>query len=273
MRRLRVKLRNIDPHSIKVPEVRVTAQFDEELYQQFKDSIAQVGAITPPICYEVEKELVLCDGLHRLQEAIASGASTISVVVIPGDMIDVLTKNIFLDHLRGKTPVSQMVKVIKTLYQEYNLDPDQIKERTGLTRDYIEKLIKISGASPVVQDALDQGTIGIGHAFELSRLPYPIQQEEIIAKHQVWRFKVPELHEQVNAVLKEMDLLKQAPPPSLPGGSPPPPKYACEGCHEIIEPRYLRPVMLCPNCFGEVWRLARTQVTASQEDAKKTVPP
>lgn len=268
-----MKLRKVDPHSIKVPEVRVTAQFDEDLYQQFKDSIATVGQITPIICYEVERVMVLCDGLHRLQEAIASGESTVDVVVIPGDMVDVLTKNILLDHLRGKTPVSQMVKVIKTLYQEYNLDPDQIKEKTGLTRDYIEKLIRISGSSPVVQEALDQGIIGIGHAFELSRLPYPIQQEEVIAKHQVWRYTVKELHEQIDAVLQQMELIKTAPPVPPSGESRPPVQYACEGCHETIEPRYLRPVMLCPNCFGEVWRLAKAQVVVSQEDAEKTVPP
>ena len=254
-----MKLRNVDPHSIKVPEVRVTAQFDEELYQQFKDSIAKVGSVAPPICYEVEKELVLCDGLHRLQEAINNGESTISVVVIPGDMVDVLTKNIFLDHLRGKTPVSQMVTVIKTLHQEYNLDSDQIKEKTGLTRDYIEKLVRISEASPVVLDALDRGVIGVGHAFELSRLPYPIQQEEILARHQVWRFTVKELHDQIDAVLRERENIKQAPPPTTKGEPPPPPQYACEGCHQIIEPRYLRPVMLCPNCFGEVWRLGKTR--------------
>jgi len=254
-----MKLRKIDPHSIKIPEVRVTAQFDEELYQQFKDSIAAVGSITPPICYEVKGELVLCDGLHRLQEAIASGDSTIPVVVIPGDMVDVLTKNIFLDHLRGKTPVSQMVNVIKTLSKEYGLDSDQIKEKTGLTRDYIEKLIRISEASPVILGVLDQGVIGVGHAFELSRLPYPIQQEEILARHQVWRFTVKELHDQIDAVLKEMDLLKQAPPLTPPGEPPKPPQYACEGCHQTVEPRYLRPVMLCPNCFGEVWRLGKTR--------------
>lgn len=264
-----MKLRKVDPHSIEVPEVRVTAQFDEELYQQFKDSIATVGQITPPICYEVDGELVLCDGFHRLQEAIASGESTVDVVVIPGDMVDVLTKNILLDHLRGKTPVSQMVKVIKTLYQEYNLDPDRIKEKTGLTRDYIEKLIKISGASPVVQDALDQGIIGIGHAFELSRLPYAIQQEEVIAKHQVWRYTVKELREQIDAVLQQMELIKTAPPQAPISERREPPKYACEGCHETIEPRYLRPVMLCPNCFGEVWRLAKAQVSPKVEVAKE----
>lgn len=268
-----MELRNIDPHSITVPEVRVTAQFDEELYQQFKDSIAAVGSITPPICYEVEGELILCDGLHRLQEAIASGESSIPVVVIPGDMIDVLTKNIFLDHLRGKTPVSQMVTVIKTLSKEYGLDSDQIKEKTGLTRDYIEKLVRISEASPVVLDGLDRGVLGVGHAFELSRLPYPIQQEEILARHQVWRFTVRELHDQIDAVLKEMELLKTAPPATPPGEPPPPPQYSCEGCHQTVEPRYLRPVMLCPNCFGEVWRLGKAREEPKVVVEDKGAPP
>jgi len=257
-----MKLRRVDPHSVKVPEVRVTAQFGEDLYEQFKSSIAEIGQITPPICYEVDKELILCDGWHRLQEAIAAGDSTIDVVVIPGDMLDVLTKNIFIDHLRGKTPVSQMVKVIKTLNTEYGLDSDNIKEKTGLSRDYIEKLIKISEASPVVLESLDRGLIGVGHAFELSRLTYPIQQEEVIAKHQVWRFTVKELHEQVDAVLQQMELIKQSPPASPPGAQPRVVEYRCEGCGEVIEPRYLRPVMVCPSCYGKLWRLGKDQPPA-----------
>jgi len=264
-----MKLKKIDPHIIKVPEVRVTAQFDVELYERFKDSIKAIGQISPPICYEVEGELVLCDGLHRLQEAIAGGLTSIDVAVIPGDMVDVLTKNVFLDHLRGKTPVAQMIQVIKTLYQEYNLDPDEIKDRTGLSRDYIEKLIRISEASPEVLRALDQGVIGIGHAFELCRLPYPIQQEEVIAKHQVWRFSVKELHEQIDAVLEQLEQIKREPPVPPPGGPRKPVEYKCEGCHESVEPRYLRPVMLCPNCFGEVWRLSKVKSTTEEAVAKE----
>lgn len=264
-----MKLRRVDPKTIKVPEVRVTAQFDEELYQQFKESIKAVGQITPPIVYQVGEELILCDGLHRLEEAIKSGESSVDVVVIPGDMVDVLTKNIFLDHLRGKTPVSQMVKVIKKLYEEFNLDPDQIKEKTGLTRDYVEKLIKISQASPVVQDALDQGIIGVGHAFEISRLPYALQQEEVIAKHQVWRWTVKELHDQVDTVLKELELIAKQPPPAGPAETKRPIQYVCEGCKEIVEPRYLRPVMLCPDCFGNVWRLAKARASKEEETSEK----
>ncbi len=268
-----MKLRKINPHDIKVPEVRVTAQFDEELYQRFQDSIKAVGQITPPICYEVGEELILCDGLHRIQEALANEETTIDVVVIPGDMVDVLTKNIFLDHLRGKTPVSQMVMVIKTLYQEYNLDPDQIKEKTGLTRDYIEKLLRISQASPSVQKALDEGIIGVGHAFELSRLPYAIQQEELIAKHQVWRFSVKELHEQIDNVLREMQNIAEEGPPTPVTEPRPVATYHCEGCKDEVEPRYLRPVMLCPDCFGEVWRLAKSRPAPEVEAVEETPTP
>lgn len=249
------------PSSIKVPELRVTARFDEETRKLLSDSIKEVGIIAPVIVQEIGGELVLVDGLHRMQDSIAAGDSPIDVAVLDGDMADLLCRNLFLDHARGKTPVSEMVKVIKELYNTYHLDPDKIRERTGLTRDYIEKLLHISTASPVVQDALDTGIIGVGHAFELSRLPYAVQQEEIIAKHQVWRFSVKELHDQIDAVLGAMQEIKTAPPADTTASTRPPPVYHCEGCKDEVEPRYLRPVMVCPNCFGEIWRLAKARET------------
>jgi len=222
---------------------------------------------------QVGEELVLVDGAHRLEEAIENSLPSVDAVVFEGDMVDVLTKNLFLDHMRGKTPVSDMVKVIGALYDEYGQDPDLIREKTGLTRDYIEKLIKISQASPAVQGALDEGVIGVGHAFELSRLPYAIQQDELIAKHQVWRFTVKELHDQIDQVLIEMKAISEEPPVTTPTGTRPPPVYHCEGCKDEVEPRYLRPVMLCPNCFGEVWRLAKLRPAPQEEKVEETPTP
>ena len=268
-----VKLRKVKPGEVKVPDLRVRAKFDQELMSQFQSSIKEAGIVAPVIVCQVNEDLVLVDGEHRLTEAKNLLLPTIDVVVFEGDMVDVLTKNLFLDHMRGKTPVSDMVKVIGALYSDYNLDPDQIVEKTGLTRDYIEKLIKISGASPTVQQALDEGVIGVGHAFELSRLPYAIQQEEVIAKHQVWRFTVKELHEQVDAVLKEMQLIAETPPAAAAAGPRPVPVYHCEGCKDEVEPRYLRPVMLCPNCFGEVWRLAKLRPAAEEKIEEETPTP
>lgn len=249
------------------------ARFDQEIWEQFQNSVREAGILAPVIVCQVNQDLVLVDGAHRLEEAISQGLKTVDVVVFEGDMVDVLTKNLFLDHMRGKTPVSDMVKVIGALYTEYNLDPDQIKEKTGLTRDYIEKLIKISQASPSVQQALDEGVIGIGHAFELCRLPYAIQQEEIIAKHQVWRFTVKELHEQIDQVLVAMEQIAQEGSPEAVREPRPIATYHCEGCKDEVEPRFLRPVMLCPDCFGGVWRLAKLREPAKEEVVEETPTP
>jgi len=268
-----VKLVKVKPSQVKVPELRVKARFDQEIWAQFQNSIKEAGIVSPIIVCQINEDLVLVDGEHRLLEAIAQRIPTVDAVVFEGDMVDVLTKNLFLDHTRGKTPVSEMVKVIGALYTEYNLDPDQIKERTGLTRDYIEKLVKISLASPSVQLALDEGVIGVGHAFELCRLPYAVQQEEIIAKHQVWRFSIKELKEQIDAVLKEMELIAEEGPPTPVTGPRPVATYHCEGCKKEVEPRYLRPVMLCPDCFGSVWRLAQAAETPKEEVSEEAPTP
>ena len=260
-----MKLLKVKPSAIKVPELRVRARFDQEIWEQFQNSVREAGILAPVIVCQVKDDLVLVDGAHRLEEAAAQGLPTVDVVVFEGDMVDVLTKNLFLDHMRGKTPVSDMVKVIGALYTEYNQDPDLIREKTGLTREYIEKLIKISQASPSVQQALDEGVIGIGHAFELCRLPYAIQQEEIIAKHQVWRFTVKELHEQIDQVLSAIEDLAAEPPLTAEASTRPAPVYHCEGCKDEVEPRYLRPVMLCPFCFGEVWRLVKVRVASEAQ--------
>jgi len=252
-----MKLKNIQLNLIRIPEVRVTAVYDEETAKLLKESLAAAGTINPVVVVSTEDGFILVDGLHRFEEARDRGDSTLPAVIYEGDTKDALLMNLILNKVRGKTKASEMVKVIGSLYQDYGIDIEKIQEKTGLSRDYIEKLIKVSTASPLVQEALDEEIIGIGHAFEIARLPYAVQQEEIIAKHQVWRFKVKELHDQITAVLEEMELIKTQPPSGPDEVSRRPVIYHCEGCKDEVEPRYLRPVMLCPNCFGEVWRLAK----------------
>jgi len=267
-----VKLKRVPPSQIKIPDLRVRARFDQETLSQFKSSISEAGIIAPIIVCQVGEELILVDGEHRLTEAITQKFPTIDVVVFEGDMVDVLTKNLFLDHMRGKTPVTEMVKVIGSLYTDYGLDPDKIKEKTGLTRDYIEKLIKISLASSEIQEALDLEAIGVGVAYELSRLPFAIQQEEVLAKSTVYRLRTQDVKELVDATLVSMQTIKDQ-PASVPSGKPPPaPVYHCEGCKDEVEPKYLRPVMLCPNCFGHVFQLAklREPVQEKVEDETET---
>lgn len=266
-----MKLLRVRPSQIKVPEVRVTAQFDEETRALLKKMVQEQGLSSPIICKKVEEDLVLVDGLHRLQDAMEAADQPIDVAVDEGDMVDVLCTNLFLDKIRGKPPVGDMVRVIQALYQEYGLDVDKIGERTGLTRDYLEKLLKIATAGEEVRAALDAEAIGVGVAYELSRLPHPLQQEEVLRKTTVYRLRVKDVKELVDGALAAMEEAAVETPPATPGEPPKPIEYKCQGCGNVIEPRYVQTVLVCPDCFGHIWRLGKARKEAEAVAAKETV--
>lgn len=240
-----MKLRRVDPSIIKVPEVRVTARFDEETWQQFQSSIKELGPVAPVICCQVGEELVLVDGLHRLAEAQRQGIPRVDVAVIEGDMIDVLSKNIFLDHMRGKTPPSEMVKVIEALYKEYGVGIEDIVKRTGLTQDYVEKLLKISELTPLIRQALDEGVIGVGTAEALTKIKDPITQEAVFHQIKHWGLKGKELKEYIDSVLEIKAQLAEVPP-----GQPQrvPTELRCFYCQEVKDITELANPNTCRSC-------------------------
>lgn len=252
---------------ISTPETRVTAVYDEELQAMLRETMKAMGMLTPIVVVQTPQGYRLVDGLHRVQEKAAAGETTVDAVVYEGEEKDSLLLNLVLNRTRGKTKASEMVRVIGALAQDYELDSDAIREKTGLSRDYIEKLIKISRASPSVMELLDQEIIGVGAAFEISKLPAKEQQDELCARTQIWRYSVKDLKELVDETLRLMQN------PSPPGAPPPPPirpVYKCEGCQKEMDPKYLKPVMLCPDCFGLVWRQQQPAAPPSTETAAQS---
>ncbi len=253
-----MRLKQIPVAQIRVPPVRVTAQYTPEQLELLRQSLTAMGTVQPIIVVAVDGGYEVVDGLHRWQEAVSRGDAVISAVVHEGGPVESLLMNLVLNRVRGKTKASEMVAVIKTLWQDHQLDSDAIAAKTGLTRDYIERLQRISTAAPSIQEALDAEVIGVGHAYELSRLPTVAQQDEVMARLQVWRYPVKELKALVDSTLA---LMQQQAAPAAPGAPPAPPApavYRCECCKQEVELRLLRSVTLCPDCFGSVFRLSKS---------------
>lgn len=263
-----MKLRKIKPDKIMIPEVRVTAQFDKEIWEQFRSSIKEVGQIAPIICCLVDSQFVLVDGLHRLVEAKKAGAEYVDVAVIDGDMVDVLTKNIFLDHLRGKTPVSEMVNVIEVLWKEYGLDSEKIAQKTGMTRDYVEKLQLISELTPACRKALDEERIKVGHAVALTRVKDPVRQETVLGQLLLYNWTVKDLEAYIKDVLelvvkREEEILTEAPPvPFL---------LECKFCHGKFDISQIANPNICTECAGVMLTsITQARREFEQEGAPKT---
>lgn len=259
-----MKLRRVDPKTIMIPEVRVTARFDEEKLAMFKESIKSTGQVAPIICVMVDGQFVLVDGVHRLNEAIKNKLPTIDVVVKDGDMVDVLTQNIFVDHLRGKTPPSEMRKVIEALYKEYSLGIEDIQKKTGLTRDYIEKLLIISELTPMCLEALDEERIGVGQAYELTKIKDPDRQEVVLQMCTANHWKIPALREFVKQTLAIVEQRQDAPvvtEPQAPAG------VKCRFCGGEYAPNEVASLIMCHACQGIMFEAVAMERRISQEAA------
>jgi len=244
------RIKAIPVAGIVVPEIRITAVYDDELTELLHGSLEVVGQLIPILVVGLEEGYELVDGLHRLQEAKDRGDRTIPGVVLEGDSVTAMCYNIVANTQRGKTRASEVVRVIDSLVHTHGLDVIQIQERIGMTREYIERLWKIGEAAPSVLDALDRETIGVGVAFEVSRLPNFEQQEAVMNTVHVFRMTVPQVKNQVDEVLK---LMASPPEPAAPivQRDPPPPSQ-CEVCHRPADPNLLVAVQLDPRCFGKI---------------------
>ncbi|MCL5026645.1 MAG: ParB/RepB/Spo0J family partition protein [Chloroflexi bacterium] len=257
-----MKIRTVDPRKIQVPEVRVTSVFDSETLAMFKQAIKDAGILEPPLVVQVGKDLVLVDGLHRLQEAIANNITSVQVAVVEGEMKDVFFHNLATNQLRGKTRASEMVEVIGALWKEYGVDSDEIAKRTGLSRDYIEKLMVVSQATPAVREALDEDLIKVGHAYLLAKIEDPEIQERVLQQQLVFRWKVADLAEHIRNV---GEVIQQQHVEQSPAGPVEPMLFECEFCHEMYRIGQVSNPRVCVSCAGilaDATRQRPSEVTA-----------
>jgi ParB-like chromosome segregation protein Spo0J len=263
-----MKLRRVDPRKIHIPETRVTAQMDEETTKQFEESVKNMGIDEPIKVYDVDGELWLSDGLHRLQQAIKLDINPIEVTVREGTMVDVMCNNLMSGHLRGKHPLSGMVKSIEALWKNYQMGPDDIAKRTGMSRDHVEGIMLISELTPMVRQAVDDGSLNYSQAVALTRIKDPVGQETVYGQWTLARWSAKELNDFITEVIK----IKENPPAvQPPGPAIEPPKPKCFYCGRETALEQLKNPNTCLECAGILLgAIAQAKAEAAQPPPPKT---
>ncbi len=268
-----MKLRKLAIADIIIPEVRVTARMDEDTARAFADSVAAIGVDEPVKVYQVEDKFYLSDGLHRLLEAKKAGETHIWANVRPGTYEDVICNNLQSGHLRGKHPVSEMIRSIAYLWKEKGYDSIKIHEKTGLTQEYIERLQKISTLTPLILAGLDEGLIGVGQAFQFTRIADPVTQESAFHTVKQYRFKGKELEAWID------DVLKMSVPQATVGAAIPaavPVMVKCEYCGAAGRPGEIANPNTCAACSMSMRQsiaMARAELEQEELTRKKGEPP
>jgi len=249
-----MQIEYLSVEAIEVPEVRITSYMTDEVAQQFALSVQAAGVMQPLHCLRDDGHIILVDGLHRLQEARARGDETIACVVIPGDLRVALLQNLVTSGLRGRPKASEMRKVIGALDAEYQMDPIAIRKATGLSQDYIERLMWVNRAIPAVQLALDDEEISLGHAYAIARIERPDVQQRVLDVCLTNRLTVDSLRHHVRLVLEILANPDAVPP--APGQAEP--RLAqCHFCRQSYDPADLAMYPMCPACSGTAFEHIR----------------
>ena len=264
-----IKFRHLSPDAIEVPEVRVTSIWTEEDFEEFQGTVEAEGIQQALKLIKEGETWWLIDGLHRLDEARRLGLKRVPVIYTEGTLLDAMLKNLYLDRMRGRTPASDEVKLIKYLMGDHGMSIADIAKKTGMKQERIEQRLQIGTAHEYVLTALETEQIGVGIAYHLSRLPNEEGQVLLLSRllQAVPPATTAEVADIVDGSLKIINERNEA--PRRPQEIIPVKTLRCHLCGGEYEPGDLRGINVCVTCHG----LARDWIQRRKKGQTERISP
>lgn len=157
--------------------------FDDELLEELKTSIREVGFLQPIVVREVgvdKYELVM--GERRWRAAQAIGREQIPAIIRDtrdDDMLrDALLENI---HRAQLNPLEEAA-AYQQLLEEFGATHEELARRIGRSRPQISNTIRLLNLPAAVQRRVAAGVLSAGHARALLGLEKSTAQEELATR-------------------------------------------------------------------------------------------
>lgn len=255
-----MKKKRLPTKAVKIPDVRITSSWEPQMLEMFRASVKSMGIQEPILVAWDGKDYWLIDGQHRLEEAKMNNQAWIEAVVVETDMKGVHLRNLVLNRLRGKTKASEMVQVVKSLREDHGTGVEEIIQKTGLRRDYLEQLMSIGEADPEIWGALDREEIGVGQAFQLSRIPEEGQPVKLLAQVKMYSIGVKDLKGIVDDALQIIEDRKNRPQQPQTPAIKRLKAIPCHVCEENYPVNRMRGMNVCVVCYGIIYDLKQRRL-------------
>ena len=173
-------IREIPTENIELSPLNPRKSIDFLSLDELAQSISELGVLQPVIVRQVpgkDKFELVC-GERRLRATEKAGIETIPAIVKAELSDEAALDMMITENLQRKDvhPLEE-AEAFKQLVEQMNYDVPQLIQRFGKSEQYIRQRLKLNDLIDDFKQLFRKEVIGIGHAFEISKLKKDYQQE------------------------------------------------------------------------------------------------
>ena len=145
--------------------------FNEEALQELADSIKELGVIQPITLRKMEDETYqIIAGERRYRASQIAGKTTIPAYIVKADDEDTMEMALIENIQREDLNALEVALAYQQLIEQHNLSQEQLSKRIGKGRATIANFLRLLKLPAVIQVALKEKKIDMGHAKALLSL-------------------------------------------------------------------------------------------------------
>jgi len=192
-----VQLIRVDPRSIKWPDKRVRAGWNDSELAGLATSMRTVGQQEPVLAHIwPDGNLEGIGGYNRCLAAIQGGIAEVECLTRPGSHRDTVRMNLASDAKKDNDPWS-LVEAAAHAYNDEGFSLDEIADVMNHAPGWVQDCLAIADSSPAVQQYFRDGIMTRGHAVLLARVDDQETQEHFLRLYldSAPRWTVPQLEQ------------------------------------------------------------------------------
>ena len=194
-------INEIELSKISVNPNQPRREFDPVALQELADSIAEIGIIQPITLRQLnEDSYQIIAGERRYRASIQAGLVSVPAYIRTADDENVMEMALIENIQREYLNSLEIDLAYQQLLEQYGLTQERLSERVGKKRTTIANYLRLLKLPALIQVALKNKEIDMGHARALLALDDPKTQIRIFNEIQTQGYSVRKVEEIVKAL-------------------------------------------------------------------------
>jgi ParB family chromosome partitioning protein len=209
---IQASINEIDVESIEVNPYQPRTDFDEEALQELTESIKLQGIIQPITVRKLsENTYQLISGERRLQASKRAGLKTIPAYIRTANDQQMLEMALIENIQRENLNPIEIALSYQRLISECNLKQEELGDRVSKNRTTVTNYLRLLKLPPMIQAALRDRQISMGHARAIINVDNPDDQIAILKKILLDDLSVRAVEEMVRNLSSAKNKVKTVP--------------------------------------------------------------